>query len=497
MIPTNLTGLCFIPCSEDKVHIRIVLTLPAGESSHIWYETEQYLLDLKKEYMNVEQAWRATLGQLQMEMSKAAYDTWVRDASLISCEGEECVVGVKNAYICDWLDNRLKDTVTKKLTNLMEQPIKVRFVVNRKTHGLNRDEREITVFSSPQNAIANHNTLNERYTFREFVVAGNNRLAHAAAMSIAENSANAYNPLFIHGGVGLGKTHLLQAVGHTIQRAGRRVLYVSSEEFTNDLISAIMGHSTTEFRDKYRTIDVLLVDDIQFIAGKDSTQEEFFHTFNTLHDQNKQIVMTSDRPPKAIGTLELRLRSRFEGGLIADLQPPDYETRIAILNRKLERIGRNIPENVIELIARSIDNNIRELEGALNRLCAYADLIGADIDEPLARTALADYITQQLSINPEHIVGVVANAFGIERERLVGRERTQEITLPRQVAMYLLHEETHQSLPQIGQAFGGRDHTTVMYACDKVAGLIERDDRMRSRVRQIREQLYTRASLPV
>jgi chromosomal replication initiator protein len=313
---------------------------------------------------------------------------------------------------------------------------------------------------------------------------------------VAENPSQAYNPLFIYGGVGLGKTHLLQAIGHAIQQAGRRVLYVSSEEFTNDLISAIMGHSTTEFREKYRTIDVLLVDDIQFIAGKDSTQEEFFHTFNTLHDQNKQIVITSDRPPKAIGTLELRLRSRFEWGLIADLQPPDYETRIAILNRKVERLGRSIPADVIEMIARNIQNNIRELEGALNRLFAYADLIGSAIDQPLARTALADYITQQQSVNPEHIVGVVATAFGVERDRLVGRERTQEIALPRQVAMYLLHEETHQSLPQIGQTLGGRDHTTVMYACDKVAGLIERDDRIRSRVMQIREQLYTRATLP-
>jgi chromosomal replication initiator protein len=256
-----------------------------------------------------------------------------------------------------------------------------------------------------------------------------------------------------------------------------------------------MGHSTTEFREKYRTIDVLLVDDIQFIAGKDSTQEEFFHTFNALHDQNKKIVITSDKPPKAISTLELRLRSRFEWGLIADLQPPDYETRVAILNRKIERIDRRIPEPVIDLIARNIQNNIREMEGALNRLCAYADLINAAIDEELARTALADYITQQQAINPEHIVGVVASVFGIERERLVGRERTQEIVLPRQVAMYLLHKETHQSLPQIGQAFGGRDHTTVMYACDKVAGLIERDDRMRSRVLQIKEQLYERTAV--
>jgi chromosomal replication initiator protein len=443
--------------------------------------------------MNAEQAWRATLGQLQMEMSKAAYDTWVRDANLVSCDGDECIIGVKNAYICDWLDSRLMETISKKISALMEHSIRVRFIVIGREKTFEQEESEESVFPVSSTVITNHNTLNERYTFNEFVVAGNNRLAHAAALSVAENPSHAYNPLFIYGGVGLGKTHLLQAIGHATQKTGRRVLYVSSEEFTNDLISAIMGHSTTEFREKYRTIEVLLVDDIQFIAGKDSTQEEFFHTFNTLHDQNKQIVITSDRPPKAIGTLELRLRSRFEGGLIADLQPPDYETRIAILNRKMERLERSIPDEVTGLIARSIQNNIRELEGALNRLFAYSDLIGSAIDLPLAKTALADYITQQQVVNPEHIVGVVASVFGVERDRLVGRERTPEIALPRQVAMYLLHEETHQSLPQIGQTLGGRDHTTVMYACDKVAGLLERDDRMRSRVTQIREQLYTRA----
>ncbi|MGA9397074.1 MAG: chromosomal replication initiator protein DnaA [Anaerolineaceae bacterium] len=447
--------------------------------------------------MNAEQAWQAILGQLQMEMSKAAYDTWVRDACLLSYDGDEYVIGVKNAYICDWLESRLVDTVSKKLSGLMDQTIKIRFIVKSKQSAQDQDELIKNIIQTPLGDITNHNTLNTRYTFNEFVVAGNNRLAHAAALSVAENPSHSYNPLFIYGGVGLGKTHLLQAIGHATQQTGRRVLYVSSEEFTNDLISAIMGHSTTDFREKYRTIDVLLVDDIQFIAGKDSTQEEFFHTFNVLHDQNKQIVITSDRPPKAISTLELRLRSRFEWGLIADLQPPDYETRIAILNRKIERIGRSVPDNVIELIAQCIQNNIRELEGALNRLCAYSDLIGSEINQSLAKTALAEYITQQQSVNPEHIVGMVADAFGVERARLIGRERTQEIALPRQVAMYLLREETHQSLPKIGETLGGRDHTTVMYACDKVAGLMENNDRVRTQVMQIREKLYTSVALPV
>jgi chromosomal replication initiator protein len=446
--------------------------------------------------MNAEQAWQATLGQLQMEMSKAAYDTWVRDACLLSHEGNEFVIGVKNAYICDWLGSRLVATMSKKLSVLMDQSIMIKFIVKTSQGIPNLNECGTGVGKTNTLSNYNQNILNNRYTFSEFVVAGNNRLAHAAALSVAENPSHSYNPLFIYGGVGLGKTHLLQAIGHATQLTGRRILYVSSEEFTNDLISAIMGHSTTDFREKYRTIDVLLVDDIQFIAGKDSTQEEFFHTFNTLHDQNKQIVITSDRPPKAISTLELRLRSRFEWGLIADLQPPDYETRIAILNRKAENVNRTIPVGVLELIARSIQNNVRELEGALNRLCAYSDLIGLEIDLPLAKTVLADYITQQQAVNPDHIVGVVADAFGIERSRLLGRERTQEIALPRQVAMYLLREETHQSLPQIGETLGGRDHTTVMYACDKVAGLMENNARIRSRVMQIKEQLYTRVALP-
>jgi chromosomal replication initiator protein len=275
------------------------------------------------------------------------------------------------------------------------------------------------------------------------------------------------------------------------------VLYVSSEDFTNDLVEAIRNRSTAAFRERYRRADVLLVDDIQFIAGKESTQEEFFHTFNTLHGQEKQIIMSSDRPPKAMVTLEDRLRSRFEWGLTVDIQPPDMETRIAILRTKAERTGRQVPPEILDIIARQIQSNIRELEGALTRVLAYADLSGQALTPELVNTALADLLPNRNTIEPDQIINAVASAFGLTTERLLGRDRSREVALPRQIAMYLLREEISISLPQIGATLGGRDHTTVMYACDKVTDLIERDDRMRRQIIQIRERLYGRAPIVV
>ncbi len=308
-------------------------------------------------------------------------------------------------------------------------------------------------------------------------------------MAVAENPARAYNPLFLYGGVGLGKTHLLHAIGNKSKVLGLTVLYVSSEEFTNDLINAIRIHTTQAFREKYRRIDVLLVDDIQFIAGKESTQEEFFHTFNTLHGQDKQIVMTSDRPPKAMVTLEERLRSRFEWGLSADVQPPDLETRIAILRTKAERAGKVVPGEILELIARQVQSNIRELEGALTRVLALSELSGMSLTPQLVLSSLADLLPQTKELEPARVVDAVANAFGVTTAQLTGRDRSREIAWPRQIAMYLLREFGNVSLPQIGTVLGGRDHTTVMYACEKVADLVERDDRLRRQLIQIREQL--------
>ncbi|MGD8822469.1 MAG: chromosomal replication initiator protein DnaA, partial [Anaerolineales bacterium] len=302
--------------------------------------------------------------------------------------------------------------------------------------------------------------------------------------------AKAYNPLFLYGGVGLGKTHLLHAVGHACIEANLSVLYVSSEEFTNDLINAIRAHTTDSFRERYRQIDVLLIDDIQFIAGKESTQEEFFHTFNTLHGQDKQIVISSDRPPKALVTLEERLRSRFEWGLTADVQAPDFETRLAILRSKAERAGREVSPHILETIARRVQSNIRELEGSLTRVLAFSDLSGAPLDDALVDMALADTSAPNGRMTADRIIASVADQFGVDEDRLLSRDRSREVALPRQVAMYLIREETSASLPQIGEVLGGRDHTTVMYGVDKISDAMETDDALRRQVMSVRERLY-------
>jgi chromosomal replication initiator protein len=448
--------------------------------------------------MNAQTAWQATVGQLQMDMPKASFDTWVRSAEFINCEASCITIGVPNAYARDWLDKRLTSTVGRILSNLLEAPHEVKFIVYHKDYD---EPKESALEAKPvktnvpimnEAVTSTHPTINSRYTFESFVVGPSNRLAHAACMAVAENPAHAYNPLFLYGGVGLGKTHLLHAIGDLAQQRGKNVLYVTSEDFTNELINSIRTHSTQAFRERYRYIDVLLIDDIQFISGKESTQEEFFHTFNTLHDQEKQIVISSDRPPKAMSTLEERLRSRFEWGLIADIQSPDLETRTAILRSKAERMRHEVPANIIDFIAHQFQSNIRELEGALTRVVAFADLRGKALTIDLAEVALTDMIPQQGQLEPDRVVDVVASSFGISREKLMGRERTREAALPRQVVMYLLREEANVSLPQIGEVLGGRDHTTVIYACEKVADLIERDDRLRRQIVQIRETLYGR-----
>ncbi|MEL7591988.1 MAG: chromosomal replication initiator protein DnaA [Anaerolineaceae bacterium] len=448
--------------------------------------------------MDYQNAWSAAVGQLQMDMSLASFDTWVKPAELVGYKDGQFTIGVPNAYACDWLKSRLTTTVIRILTGLMETPQEVEFIVWHKDYQ-EPPQREIGMDSLLLNARpeleAAIPSVNHRYCFDNFVVGSSNRLAHAACLAVAENPAQAYNPLFLYGGVGLGKTHLLHAIGNYARDHGQQVLYVSSEEFTNDLINAIRTHNTQAFRDRYRRIDVLLVDDIQFIAGKESTQEEFFHTFNTLHGQDKQIVMSSDRPPKAMNTLEERLRSRFEWGLTADIQPPDIETRIAILRARAERSRHKVPPVIIEMIARQFQSNIRELEGALTRVTAYADLRGKPLTEELVNIALTDLLPQRNSFEPAHVVDVVAASFGITPEKLLGRDRSRAAALPRQVVMYLLRQEANVSLPQIGEAMGGRDHTTVMYACEKVADMIERDDRLRRQVLQIRERLYGKQTL--
>jgi len=449
--------------------------------------------------MNAEQAWQTVIAQLQMDMPRASFDTWVRDTRPVGYENGILTVGVRNAYARDWLDSRLAATVNKLLIETLNSKVSVSFIVSQNDENsasTEPDASPASIVITPPEPKPRHVTLNPRYTFDTYVVGSGNRLAHAACQAVADKPARAYNPLFLYGGVGLGKTHLLHAIGNACHASGLNILYVSSEEFTNDLIAAIRTHTTQAFREKYRSADVLLIDDIQFIAGKESTQEEFFHTFNTLHGQDKQIIVSSDRPPKSLITLEERLRSRFEWGLTADIQAPDPEPRLAILRSKAERTGRNISDEILEGIAQRVQSNIRELEGALNRIIAYADLSGSPLTPNLVEVALADLIPSRNDIEPTYLVDLVARKFGLTTEKLLSRDRTKEVALPRQIAMYLLREEAKISFPQIGEVLGGRDHSTVMSAYEKIKEQIHADRRLEQDIVSIKQQLYNQVHAP-
>lgn len=455
--------------------------------------------------MDTDQVWQATLGQLQLQMTRATFDTWIKDTRIVAQESDRLVIGTKNAFAKDWLENRLIATISRAVTHVLGRAVNIQFTVDHMTAGAG-EQAPPPLLQSPQpinEYIQNNNNgnghprenrdrlmLNHKYVFEQFIVGASNRLAHAASLAVAERPADAYNPLFLYGGVGLGKTHLLQAIAHYAIGRGRRVIYTSSETFTNDLINAIRSQSTELFREKYRNTDFLLIDDIQFIAGKESTQEEFFHTFNTLHSSGGQIVLSSDRPPKAITTLEDRLRSRFEWGLLADVQPPDLETRIAILRFKADSQGVRVPDDVMEFIARRAQNNIRELEGALNKVIAHAAMVRHPISIELATAALQDIVSRQAELTVEQVIAAVADYYRIEEDILIQRGRSKEVAFARQMAMYLAREETGASLPQIGEALGGRDHTTVMYGWEKIASQIEQNDRLRREMLAIRELIY-------
>ena len=459
--------------------------------------------------MNAEQAWQSVLGQLQMEMPRASFDTWVRHTRPVSYQNGTLTIGVHNAYARDWLESRLASTVSRLLVGILNATVAVNFIVNGNAIEPAADEtsplpdqpeasdhlhenRPVVAYDQP----VRNPSLNPRYLFETYVVGSGNRLAHAACLAVAEKPARAYNPVFLYGGVGLGKTHLLHAIGNACHQRSLNVLYVSSEEFTNDMINAIRTHTNQAFREKYRSADVMLVDDIQFIAGKESTQEEFFHTFNTLHGQDKQIIVTSDRPPKSLVTLDERLRSRFEWGLTADIQPPDLETRLAILRSKAERTGRNIPNEILEIIAERVQSNIRELEGALNRIIAFADLSGSSLTSNLVEVALADLLPQHGDLQPEAVVNQVAQYYKLSVDKLLSLDRSRDVARPRQVAMYLLREEAHISYPQIGAVLGGRDHTTVMYAVNKIKKEIgDTGSKLNRDIIQILRQLHNQMAV--
>lgn len=448
--------------------------------------------------MDVKRIWQAALGELQLQLTKATYDTWLRDTTGIACEDGAFLVAVRNAYAKDWLENRLYAHIARTLAGIMNRTVEVRFVVAGTNSSPSEDralfqpaDRSAAAASSPAPAPTGQpGMLNPRYSFESYVVGNANRLAHAASLAVADSPGASYNPLFLYGGVGLGKTHLLHAIGHRAQASGRSVLYVSSETFTNEMINAIRSQSTESFRSKYRNNNVLLIDDIQFIAGKESTQEEFFHTFNALHAANSQIVLSCDRPPKAIPTLEERLRSRFEWGLLADIQAPDLEMRIAILRAKADSLGVQVPAAVLDYIAQKVQRNIRELEGALNRVIAYARMMAKSLSEELAAEALQDVLLPAQSLPPAQIIEAVCQHYQVRLEDLRSRRRSREIVVPRQITMYLLRSEAQLSLSAIGQELGGRDHTTVLHGCDKISSQIEEDEQLRREIIAIRASLY-------
>jgi chromosomal replication initiator protein len=433
------------------------------------------------------QVWQEALRRIETRLSKPSYESFVKAMAPVTLTDDVFVFSVPTRLAKEWVETRYVGLIHGALQEVLARNVAIHVTVTEEPAGA---PPPAPVQRAPEGL-----PLSPKYTFDTFVIGSGNRFAHAAALAVADAPARAYNPLFIYGGVGLGKTHLLQAIGHhVVQRHHlHRVAYISSEKFTNELINSIRDDRTLDFRSKYRNVDVLLIDDIQFLAGKERTQEEFFHTFNTLHEASRQIIITSDRPPKEIPTLEDRLRSRFEWGLIADIQPPDVETRIAILRKKAELDGIGVPDEVAEFIAQRIQSNIRELEGALVRVVAYATLTRASITVELAAEILKELLPsgsgRPLSIPV--IQKAVAEHWSLRIEEMRAKRRTKGVAFPRQIAMYLSRELTDASLPRIGEEFGGRDHTTVMHACDRVKEEIARDSQLAARIKKLVETLQT------
>ncbi len=488
--------------------------------------------------MKPDEAWQAAQGELELSIGRGSYATWLKSSKLITYEDGLFVIGVTNGYAKEWLEHRKLNDIKKILSERIGRSVDVTFVlmtsngmVSGMTHAPSMSSQSSasaditnsanivgtvpvennTPNTNPNTPLsasrsreellaANRSThtgnmpgdggLNARYTFEAFVVGSGNRMAHAAAMSVAEMPADRYNPLFLYGGSGLGKTHLLHAIGHAARRRGLQVSYITSESFTNELIASIRSQGTEEFRNKYRHVDMLLMDDVQFIAGKESTQEEFFHTFNTLHGSNRQIVVTSDRPPKMMVTLEDRLRSRFEWGLMTDIAPPDLETRMAILQQKAAQRATNVSQDVIEFVAKQVQSNVRELEGALTRLFAMSDMTGKAMTIQFARDTLVDLVGRRNHITPSQVIEIVSKFYNISVPEIVSASRSRELVQPRQVAMYLIRQETDASLPEIGALLGGRDHTTVIHGVERIKERLEAEEQLRRDVMSVREQLY-------
>jgi chromosomal replication initiator protein len=471
--------------------------------------------------MDSNQLWHAVLAELQGSLSRTSFENWVRDTRLAGFADDRATVGARSSIVVSTLESRYASRIAEAISRVVGRPVSVEFTVigesdpvaerlaretgamleggrgrtaRARSESAEQDARRVPPARQIELAATPANRLNPRYIYSTYVVGSSNRFAHAASLSVAENPGGQYNPFFIYGGVGLGKTHLMHAIGHRALelRPDLEVSYVTSEKFTNDLISAIRQQRMEDFRSRYRQIDILMIDDIQFIAGKESTQEEFFHTFNELHQSGKQVIISSDRPPKAIAALEDRLRSRFEGGLITDVQLPDYEMRTAILRQKGEELRVALPAEVVEYIAQKDQSNIRELEGALNKVIARAQLADRPITLSLAMEALTDASigAPRRKVTSAAVIAAVIQQYGVAQDDLIGKGRRKEIVAPRQVAMYLLREETGASLVDIGNELGGRDHTTVLHGIRQIEKAIGTDTSLRSQIMAIREALF-------
>lgn len=436
----------------------------------------------------ISRIWEETLKIIEEEMSTVSFETWIQPIIPCGIEENRLYLQVENVFYREMLEKRYLTLIQNAVKQAAHQEYEIVIITEEEKMA---KPVPAAMEQKPENNLVRN--LNPKYVFDSFVVGNSNRMAHAASLAVAEAPAQAYNPLFLYGNSGLGKTHLMHSIAHFIleKKPSAKVLYVTSETFTNELINSIQNNKNEEFRNKYRNIDVLLIDDIQFISKKEGTQEEFFHTFNALHESNKQIIISSDRPPKEIKTLEDRLRNRFEWGLIADIQPPDYETRNAILRKKAERDNLEVPNDVMAYIAKNIVSNIRELEGALNRIVAYAKLTNQDISIALAENSLKDIFSENASkpLTTDLIQEIVANHYNIRVEDIQGSKKPKNIAFPRQISMYLCRKLLDISLPKIGESFGGRDHTTVIHAISKIEKQMETDPALQKTLLQLEKEI--------
>ena len=456
--------------------------------------------------LTTREVWRAVLGELQLQLPRPTFETWLKETEGISCDGRSFVVEVPTTFAVAYLEMRMYQLIQRTVERITQRPLDIQFEVR---NGASHQAETVATASRAPDSLADDevnpistpgyqrlSNLSPKYTFESFVVGSSNRLAYSAARAVAEAPGQGYNPLFIYSGVGLGKTHLLHAIGHVCAARGLSVMYATSEQFTNEFISAIRNRTTEEFRGRYRSLQVLLMDDVQFMSGKEQTHEGFFHTFNDLHNSGNQVVITSDRSPRALALLEDRLRSRFEWGLTTDIQPPNLETRMAILASKADQLGVVLEESIIELIAKRVQKNVRELEGTLNRIVAFSQMMDAPVTLESISRGIDDLSSDAArhSIDPERIIEEVARYYKITPQDVLGRTRTQKIAQARQVGMYLLIYELELSPTQVGRLLGGRNHATVIHGAGKINGEINEDGQLRQDVLTIKEAIFKPAT---